>query len=487
MPFWPSSDRSVSKYKIAAALALLLALGGGGALYVYGTGNKLPAHLQVAKWQAGGLTYAQFQAQLEEQLELYSSLKVHLASPNPHVPGKDLTLAELGLTVRREELDQALQTLFRAPLKERITARWALRQADLPVHLSIDAAALQAKLPQLWKELYAQQPVPAQRTFGADDAIHYVPEHNALRIDAASLLKAIQEQLPAFDGHVAAEHVLNMTLPLVAEKPAVTVATLQQQGIERKISEFTTTFPISGQGRVHNIRSTAASIQDLLLAPGEIFDYSKIIAQTEAQFGFQEAPVILNGKLVPGIGGGICQVSSTLYNAVLRTGLEIVERRNHSLPVSYVPLGQDATFSTGYINFKFRNTSGAYLLIRTVTTERNVTVKLFGRMPAGLSYDIESHTVETIAPTVKYVHNPALRRGASAKLSDGKPGYVVETYRIVKMNGAVTGRELISKDRYSATPALVAVNQGQPAPDNGSDPGPGKPIVEDGLKGPVFQ
>uniref|UniRef100_A0A4Y8Q6W6 G5 domain-containing protein n=1 Tax=Paenibacillus athensensis TaxID=1967502 RepID=A0A4Y8Q6W6_9BACL len=481
------SDRSVSKYKIAAALALMLALGSGGTLYIYGTGSKLPARLQVADWQAGGLTYAQFQARLDEQIKLYSSMKVRLASPDPHVPGKELSLAELGLTVQRAEADQAIQTLFRAPLKDRIAARWTLRQARLPLRLSIDAAALQAKLPQVWKELYAQQPVPAQRTFGADDSIHYVPEQQVLRIDAAALLKAIEEQLPAFSGQLTGEQALTLTLPLVAQKPAVTVATLQQQGIERKISEFTTTFPVSGQGRIHNIRSTAASIQDLLLAPGETFDYSKIIAQTETRFGFQEAPVILNGKLVPGIGGGICQVSSTLYNAVLRTGLEIVERRNHSLPVSYVPLGQDATFSTGYINFKFRNTSGAYLLIRTVTTDRNVTVKLFGRMPAGLSYDIESHTVETLAPTVKYVHNPALRRGASVKLSSGKPGYVVETYRIVKMNGIVTGRELISKDRYSATPSLIAVNQGQPVPDNGSEPGPGKPIVEDGLKGPVFQ
>ena len=105
------------------------------------------------------------------------------------------------------------------------------------------------------------------------------------------------------------------------------------------------------------------------MAPGETFDYSKIIAQTEAKFGYKEAPVILNGNLVPGIGGGICQVSTTLYNAVLRSGLEIVERRNHSLPVSYVTLGQDATFANGYINFKFRNNTDAYLWIRTITTD----------------------------------------------------------------------------------------------------------------------
>ncbi|UJF36495.1 VanW family protein [Paenibacillus hexagrammi] len=225
----------------------------------------------------------------------------------------------------------------------------------------------------------------------------------------------------------------------------------------------------------------------MLLAPDDVFDYSKIIEQTEAHFGYKEAPVILNGKLVPGIGGGICQVSSTLYNAVLRSGLEIVERRNHSLPVSYVPLGQDATFASGYINFKFRNNTDSYLLIRTVTTGQNVTVKLFGHMSSSLTYEIESKIIATISPPVKYVHNPSLRRGTTRPISTGKAGYVVETYRYKKQDGVVVGKELISKDRYSPVPTLVAANTGDIKPDEGKPAEPGSPLLEDGVKGPTFR
>jgi vancomycin resistance protein YoaR len=223
------------------------------------------------------------------------------------------------------------------------------------------------------------------------------------------------------------------------------------------------------------------------MAPGETFDYSKIIEQTEAQFGYKEAPVILNGKLVPGIGGGICQVSTTLYNAVLRSGLEIVERRNHSLPVSYVTLGQDATFASGYINFKFRNNTDSYLLIRTITTDQDVTVKLFGHMSPSITYDIDSNIVETLQPPIKYLHNPSLKPGATRPISTGKVGYKVETYRIKRENGIIVKKELISKDKYSPVPTLIASNRGDIKPEEGNSPESGQPILEDGVKGPAFR
>src|SRR5690606_20121148 len=117
------------------------------------------------------------------------------------------------------------------------------------------------------------------------------------------------------------------------------------------------------------------------------------IARAEELYEYREAPVILNGKLVPGIGCGICQVSSTLYNAVLRSGLEIVERRNHSLPVAYLPIGQDATYAGGAINFRFKNTTGKHLIIRTEVKDRELIVKLFGTMPDNVRYDVESVTL----------------------------------------------------------------------------------------------
>jgi vancomycin resistance protein YoaR len=279
-----------------------------------------------------------------------------------------------------------------------------------------------------------------------------------------------------------------VVLPLVKLEPKLTVRLLQAQGIDRKISEFTTPFMHKGEGRLHNIRSTAASIHDVLLQPDEVFDYATYIAQTEAKFGFQEAPVIVNGKLVPGIGGGICQVSTTLYNAVLRAGLNIVERRNHSLPVSYVPLGQDASFSSGHINFKFRNNTEKHLLIRTSMDDRQLTVKLFGNIPAELTYSIESNTVEKLPVPIKYVVNPTLPVGKQEQISAGQPGYVVETYRYQTKNGVITRKERISRDTYAAQPAVIARNHSD-IPNVREQPPklPQPPLVEDGVKGPMYR
>ncbi|MDF2961211.1 MAG: VanW family protein, partial [Paenibacillus sp.] len=201
-------------------------------------------------------------------------------------------------------------------------------------------------------------------------------------------------------------------------------------------------------------------------------------------------PVILNGKLVPGIGGGICQVSSTLYNAVLRAGLHIVERRNHSLPVSYVPLGQDATFASGYINFKFRNSTDHHLLIRTATDDQKITVKLFGQIPSDLTYTIESKTIETLPIPIKYVVNPTLPNGKQQKINEGKPGYIVETFRYKIKNGVTISQERISRDTYSAQPTVIARNENG-IPEGEAAPAPSRqpqaPLIEDGIKGPVFR
>lgn len=300
------------------------------------------------------------------------------------------------------------------------------------------------------------------------------------------LYEEIRNQLPALGGLSAEQKPIHIRLPVYDKQPETTIATLKNQGIERKIMEYSTTFNDQAEGRLHNVRSTASVLNEQLLKPGEVFDYAKMIELAEKQYGFKEAPVIVNGKLVPGVGGGICQVSTTLYNAILRTGLEVVERRNHSLPISYAPLGQDATFSSGHINFKFRNNTGSHLLIITQTSTNGLTVKLFGKIPPNISYDIISKTVETLPPTIKYVHNPALKDGQQKTIQSGRPGYIVETYRYKKQDGKVIATEKISRDRYSPQPTIISSNQEKKQSGSSDESSPERPFVEDGIKGPVY-
>lgn len=456
------------------------------ALYAYSSQTTLPSDFAVAGWRVGGMPYDKFRQQFEQRLQLLSSYPVQIQSSHSDIPDKQLSLGQLGVQYQKEPLALSLKQLFESSPIHRIKARWTLRHADIPLEAIVNSKQLNAAVKDAWKNLYSQQPVAAKRIVTTQDQLTFEPERNVLRIDTAHLLEHLEEMAPSI-AYIHNAAPIRLSLPLYEQGPTVTIETLKHQGIDRKISEFTTSFPLSGEGRIHNIRSTAASIQDLLMAPGETFDYSKIIEQTEAKYGYKEAPVILNGNLVPGIGGGICQVSSTLYNAVLRSGLDIVERRNHSLPVSYVTLGQDATFASGYINFKFRNNTDSYLLIRTITTDRDVTVKLFGHLSPSISYDIDSNIIETIQPPIKYLHNPSLATGATRPISTGKVGYKVETYRIKRENGMIVSKELISKDQYSPVPILIAANRGDIKPEEGNSSTPGQPILEDGVKGPSFR
>lgn len=492
----------------------------------YGKQSTIPGGLTVDNWQAGRIPITEFERQLEGKKEQLMQHTVRLISKQPDVPLQpaDWTLEQLGLQLSLQDITNRLQPLQTGSLFQRAAYRWSIRHEEWSLPASFDAAVLHATLMRGFPAMYEAQPKDAQRIIGPNDTISYVPESAVMRIHEADLIHQLQKTLPSMRAtgwkveaeprgmaaqsgekqrrnaetadHHAKEAVgavaasggkapFLIALSFTKQEPNVTVSMLQSQGIDRKISEFTTKYPQNGEGRIHNIVSTASSIHDVLLKPGDVFDYAPYIAETEAKFGFKEAPVILNGKLVPGIGGGICQVSTTLYNAVLRAGLEIVERRNHSLPVSYVPLGQDATFASGHINFKFRNNTQKYMLIRTSADDRQITIKLFGRAPSDVSYAVESKTIETLEPPVKYVLNPTLPSGKQQKISTGKPGYVVETYRIKMQNGVEVGRERVSKDTYAAQPTVIATNQGGKVEPNQRQPE--TPLIEDGVKGPTFR
>jgi vancomycin resistance protein YoaR len=465
----------------------------------YGARTTMPAGITVGDWTVGGMPIEAFEQGVAGKKRLLLEQQVQLVAAVASDGGQplmvDRTLGRLGLVIEEQALQEQLRPLKEGSLLRRAFYRWNLKGAAWSLPVTVAPDKLKEALKEALPQLYTKQPVSAKRLVSADDQITYEPERKVDRIDETKLLTLLQAVPPSWGAPELASAALRpvtVQVPLYQLDPPVTVAALQAQGIVRKLTEFTTSYPpgspaLSSEGRLHNVQSTAATIHDTVLKPGEVFDYAKYIEQTEQKCGYREAPVIINGKLVPGVGGGICQVSSTLYNAVLRAGLEIVERRNHSLPVSYVPLGQDATFATGYINFRFRNSTQHHLLIRTAYDDLSITVKLFGQAPGNISYEIESKTLETLEPPVKYVHNPSLRHGKQETVTKGKPGYIVETYRIKKQDGTVVGQERLSKDTYTAQPTVIAINNGSTSENGESAPGadPRGPMIEDGVKGPT--
>lgn len=145
---------------------------------------------------------------------------------------------------------------------------------------------------------------------------------------------------------------------------------------EEVVASYTTHFNSGVAGRSKNIELSAAAINNVILGTNDIFSFNTTVGPSDAAHGYQPAPEIVNGKLVDGIGGGICQTSSTLFNAIDKLGVSYIEWHHHSLNVGYVPKGRDATVSYGGLDFRFENTTGIPLLIKAIVHEGSLTIEL---------------------------------------------------------------------------------------------------------------
>ena len=158
--------------------------------------------------------------------------------------------------------------------------------------------------------------------------------------------------------------------------PKLSTLDAEMLGLRREIVSFTTYFSEANQARVNNIRQVASILDGMIVRPGATFSFNESVGPRTKAAGFDEAPVIRDGVLTPGVGGGICQVSTTLFNAAFFAGLPVVERRPHSFYIDHYPVGRDATVSYGAVDLKFRNDSDKVILISVQATDRSVRVSL---------------------------------------------------------------------------------------------------------------
>lgn len=169
---------------------------------------------------------------------------------------------------------------------------------------------------------------------------------------------------------------INLNIETVKPK----ISTNDVESINTLLAEYTTSFSTNNTNRVTNIYLSAQKTSDVLLMPGEEFSYNDLTGKRIASNGYKDAPVIINGKLEQDVGGGVCQVSSTLFNSVMYSGLDITSRRNHSLKSSYVPIGQDAMVADGGSDFRFKNPYNHPIYIKNVLTNGHITSRIYGNV-----------------------------------------------------------------------------------------------------------
>jgi vancomycin resistance protein YoaR len=246
----------------------------------------------------------------------------------------------------------------------------------------------------------------------------------------------------------------------VGEWPADrTTADLEGYGVQQAMASFYTDVAGGNPDRANNIKLGSASINGTLMAPGEIFSFSDTVGRITREKGYRDAPIIVGDELVPGLGGGLCQVSTTLYNAVLYANLDIIERHNHSMSISYIPLGRDATVAIGSLDLKFKNNRDHYIIIGAELNNLRLTFRIFGP-PMDEKVEIISSDYQQIAPSVQYEYSEALPSGATEIVKPGISGFYITTWRIVYMDEQEISREMLGRDYYRPTPALYRVGTG---------------------------
>lgn len=245
-------------------------------------------------------------------------------------------------------------------------------------------------------------------------------------------------------------------IPLKFIEPEIQVKDLGNDIFLDTLGSFSSKYQEANVNRSTNVKLASNKINNVILLPGEEFSYNKVVGKRTFENGFKEASIYTSNGVTNGLGGGICQVSSTLYNAVLRANLEIVERRNHSYAVSYVPLGTDATVSYGSIDFRFKNNRKYPIKIISSSVNGVCSVSITG-IKEDIEYEVEiaPKKLQTIPFQTKYIDDNTLPLGTQKQTQYGDNGYKYETYKTLKLNGNVVSSELISNDNYRPLNRIV--------------------------------
>lgn len=290
-----------------------------------------------------------------------------------------------------------------------------------------------------------------------------IDSKNGLQVDSKKLDEMIKKEIT--DENNSGSEI---EIPVKETKPKVTAADLKK--IDSKMSSFSTEFNAGQVDRSKNLELAAKYINGTVVMPGEEFSYNNTVGERTEERGFRSGAVFVNNKVEEAIGGGVCQVSTTLYRAVIAAGIKSTERHNHSLKASYSDYGLDATVSWGYLDYKFKNTYDFPIYIEGYTSENQVTFNIYGRKSAmeGKTYDLVAEKVSDLPAGSKTVNDPNLKEGQEVWETKPVNGVVVKSYRITYQNGKQIAKEFIAKDTYAKVDGVkkVGTQKVQPTVDD---------------------
>jgi vancomycin resistance protein YoaR len=315
---------------------------------------------------------------------------------------------------------------------------WDFDVQDYPLVLNVDEEVFDKSMEKV-ADFCREDPVNAKFRVTPEHTVEVIPHSVGRRLDKDGLRRAIVQ-----DGELSAIPD-ELEIPFVSVEPEIHTEELQEHLPLEVIGVYSTYFA-DNNDRAHNIRLASEKFQEFIVWPSEIFSFNKTTGPRSAELGYRKAPVIVEGSLIDDYGGGVCQVSSTIYVATLKAGFEIIERHNHGLPISYVPMGLDATVAYDYLDLKMKNPYDTPCLIHCEAYNGTLTVIVFGK-PLDTTVWLETTVLKEYPPIII---------PSQEETEDGEPrnpkalrsGYLVETVRKFVKDGQVLTVERLNTSMY---------------------------------------
>ncbi len=338
-----------------------------------------------------------------------------------------------GIGIDKEKLLNQVKDYLNEPVKEN-----EQKEMEIPV---LDKTPEPIDIEKIHSEVYKE----VQDAYYTKDPFEIHPEVEGVDFDVEKAKEILAE-----------EGKEEYIIPLIITKPKVTLDQIGTKAFPDRLATFTTKYDASNTDRTTNLRLACQKLNGKVVLPGDTFSYNKTLGERTVAAGYRNGKIYENGEVVDGIGGGICQISSTLYNTVLMANLDVVERRNHQFVPSYLPAGRDATVVYGATDFKFKNTRKYPVRITASVSNGIATVSMYGiKEEEEYTISFSTRTISTVPPSTKYQDDPSLPAGQEKVKQNGANGLVTETYITKSLNGKVVSSKLLSRDTYSAMQKII--------------------------------
>lgn len=362
--------------------------------------------------------------------------------------------SKMGLTYDYDKaVDEAFQFSSNFTYKDKVKQIYNPKKSldiNLTDKFQVDSNNIQELYEYLSKE-FNVIPVDAKVNLINGQAV-FTESEVGYEVDKEALIKMINDTSPSS----ASQNGINLKTKSV--EPRVSTSVLSK--INGKLSSYTTTYKSSSNERATNVELSANAINGTILMPGESFSFNKIVGPRTKERGYKDAAIIVGNVYESGLGGGICQTSTTLHQAVIRAGIIPSQRRNHSLPTSYIPLGFDAAVAWGSLDYVFKNPYNFPILIDVSTEGRTLTISIYGDVTAvDKSYSIVTEGHQSIPFTTEKVKDNTLPKGKEVVSKNGVNGTKLKVYLIIKdkYTGQVLDKKFLWNDYYAPQQKIIKV------------------------------